>query len=48
VEHIQELPQLLRDILQDGDVLLTLGAGDIGAVAARLADELQAVGGSDD
>jgi len=48
VEHIQELPQLLRDILQDGDVLLTLGAGDIGAVAARLADELQAAGGSDD
>ena len=47
VEAIKELPGVLRDILQDGDVLLTLGAGDIGVVAARLADELQA-GGNDD
>jgi UDP-N-acetylmuramate--alanine ligase len=48
VEHISELPQVLQDILQDGDVLLTLGAGDIGAVAARLADGLQAAGARDD
>ena len=27
-------------ILQDGDVLLTLGAGDIGSAAARLAGDL--------
>jgi UDP-N-acetylmuramate--alanine ligase len=30
------LPDLLPGILQDGDVLLTLGAGDIGAVAGSL------------
>jgi len=44
VETISELPGLLADILQDGDVLLTLGAGDIGAVAARLPDDLRAAG----
>ncbi len=48
VECIGDLPQVLQDILQDGDVLLTLGAGDIGTIAARLADELQVAGGSDD
>jgi UDP-N-acetylmuramate--alanine ligase len=36
VESVQELPDLLPGILQDGDVLLTLGAGDIGAVAGSL------------
>ena len=36
VEAIDELPVVLGDILQDGDVLLTLGAGNIGAVAAQL------------
>jgi len=42
VEDMATLPTVLRDILQDGDVLLTLGAGDIGAAAARLPDALRA------
>jgi UDP-N-acetylmuramate--alanine ligase len=46
VETIGALPSVLGDILQDGDVLLTLGAGDIGAVAARLPDSLRAAGGA--
>ncbi|MGD8311147.1 MAG: UDP-N-acetylmuramate--L-alanine ligase [Gammaproteobacteria bacterium] len=40
VADLDALPVVLRDLLQDGDVLLTLGAGDIGAVSARLVDEL--------
>ena len=47
VESIDELPGVLRDILQDGDVLLTLGAGDIGAVAAQLPVTLQSAGGAE-
>ena len=31
-----ELPEVLSGLLQDGDIVLTLGAGDIGAIAARL------------
>jgi UDP-N-acetylmuramate--alanine ligase len=38
VPTISELPPILGDILQAGDVLLTQGAGDIGRVAQRLAD----------
>jgi UDP-N-acetylmuramate--alanine ligase len=41
VERIADLPAVLRDILQEGDVLVTMGAGDIGAVSARLADVLR-------
>jgi UDP-N-acetylmuramate--alanine ligase len=37
VEKLDMLPDVLDDILHDGDVLLTLGAGDIGAAAAQLA-----------
>jgi UDP-N-acetylmuramate--alanine ligase len=44
VEHIVDLPAVLKDILQDGDVLVTMGAGDIGAVSARLADALRVSG----
>ena len=40
VEDLAELPAVLNDLLQDGDVLLTLGAGDIGAASARLLTEL--------
>ena len=29
----KDLPQVLGDVLQDGDLLLVMGAGDIGAVA---------------
>jgi UDP-N-acetylmuramate--alanine ligase len=41
VEHVEELAESLRGVLHDGDVLLTMGAGNISAVAhdlkARLA-----------
>ncbi|PRH83576.1 UDP-N-acetylmuramate--L-alanine ligase [Arenimonas caeni] len=33
----RELPAVLADVLRDGDLLLVMGAGDIGAVAADLA-----------
>ncbi|MGH8402801.1 MAG: glutamate ligase domain-containing protein, partial [Gammaproteobacteria bacterium] len=36
VAHSRDLPDALLDVLKDGDLLLTLGAGDIGAVAAEL------------
>jgi UDP-N-acetylmuramate--alanine ligase len=38
------LPAALKDVLQDGDVLLMQGAGDIGSIAAKLAaSQLEAV-----
>jgi UDP-N-acetylmuramate--alanine ligase len=40
VEDLDSLPAVLNDLLRDGDVLLTLGAGNIGSVAARLATDL--------
>ncbi|HEU5397718.1 MAG TPA: UDP-N-acetylmuramate--L-alanine ligase [Gammaproteobacteria bacterium] len=36
VQKAQDLPEALGGVLRDGDLLLTLGAGDIGAVAAEL------------
>jgi UDP-N-acetylmuramate--alanine ligase len=36
VERVTDLPQVLPNILEDGDILLLMGAGDIGAVAAQL------------
>ena len=41
VEQIEELPVTLKGLLRNNDVLLTLGAGNIGAVAAKLKDELE-------
>ncbi len=37
VEDVAELESVLANILQEGDLLLTQGAGDIGGVAAKLA-----------
>ena len=34
---VRELPAVLADVLEDGDLLLVMGAGDIGAVVADLA-----------
>lgn len=42
VEDISELSPTLKGILKDGDILLTLGAGSIGAAANKLKDELAA------
>lgn len=36
IENINDLPAALLDVLEDGDVLLTLGAGNIGSLAAEL------------
>lgn len=38
VEDISEVPQVLHSILEDGDLLLTQGAGNIGQLARQLAD----------
>lgn len=37
VEKIDDLPKVLKSVLQDGDILLTLGAGNIGSMASKLA-----------
>jgi UDP-N-acetylmuramate--alanine ligase len=37
VEHCKELPGMLQHVLQDGDILLIQGAGNIGAMASFLA-----------
>ncbi len=42
VEDIHELGEILKGVLRDGDILLTLGAGNIGAAAAELEGQLQA------
>ena len=46
---LDELPRALADIVRDGDVVLTMGAGSIGAAAhelpGRLADAIAASGG---
>jgi UDP-N-acetylmuramate--alanine ligase len=36
VERVDDLAESLRGILHDGDVVLTMGAGNIGAVAQEL------------
>ncbi len=43
---LEELPQVLTGILRDGDVVLTMGAGSIGAVAQELGAALAAAGGA--
>jgi UDP-N-acetylmuramate--alanine ligase len=40
VAEVEEIPEVLAGLLQDGDLVLTLGAGNIGAVAARLPELL--------
>ena len=41
VESLDGLYPVLMDILKDGDLLLTMGAGDIGAYAAALPERLR-------
>ncbi len=43
VEAVADLPAALLDTLQDGDVLLTMGAGSIGGIAAKLFEAVGAV-----
>ncbi|MDX5333600.1 MAG: UDP-N-acetylmuramate--L-alanine ligase [Gammaproteobacteria bacterium] len=44
IESAEALPEALGDVLRDGDVLLTMGAGNIGAMAARLPERLAGEG----
>jgi len=46
VEEISTLPETLVGILEDGDILLTLGAGNIGAMAAQLPESLKTLSAS--
>ncbi len=43
VDSVADLPGVLPGVLQDGDVLLMAGAGDIGAMSAELAAQWSAV-----
>ncbi len=43
VESVTDLPSALLDSLQDGDVLLTMGAGSIGGTATKLFEAVGAV-----
>lgn len=36
VESLDDLQPVLLDLIEDGDLVLTMGAGDIGAYAAEL------------
>jgi UDP-N-acetylmuramate--alanine ligase len=41
VENIEDLANALNAVVQDGDVVLTLGAGSIGRVSSELADKMR-------
>jgi UDP-N-acetylmuramate--alanine ligase len=41
VEQLEELPQALNDVLESGDVLLMMGAGNIGQAAVTLPERMQ-------
>ena len=41
VPDLSQLPKLLAGVLSDGDVVLTLGAGDIGSVATQLPEAMR-------
>jgi UDP-N-acetylmuramate--alanine ligase len=45
LRSLDDLPQVLAGIVQDGDVVLTMGAGSIGAAAHDLPATLSAAGG---
>ena len=36
VDSLEEVPVILENLIEDGDILLTLGAGDVGAMPAKL------------
>lgn len=46
VSEVEDVPAVLRNIMQDGDVVLTQGAGSVGALAASLPTELSVDGGA--
>jgi len=46
VEQVELLPETLIGVLEDDDILLTLGAGNIGAMSARLPELLNSIASS--
>jgi UDP-N-acetylmuramate--alanine ligase len=40
VEQVADLPAAVNGVLNDGDVVLTMGAGSIGSLAGALAGHL--------
>ncbi len=48
VDPLDQLPALLERVIEDGDMVLTLGAGDIGVTAAGLAGRLSVREGTDE
>ena len=40
LEDIEDLPQVLHDVVNDGDIVVTMGAGNIGLVAAAMAEAM--------
>jgi UDP-N-acetylmuramate--alanine ligase len=46
VEDIAQMPRAILEAARDGDVVLAMGAGSIGAVPAQVRD-LAAAGGAD-
>jgi len=40
LETVEDLPVMLRDIVAEGDIVVTMGAGNIGLVAANMAEAL--------
>ena len=44
VEDVEKLDESLRSVLQDGDLVLTMGAGSIGRIASQLKESLEARG----
>jgi UDP-N-acetylmuramate--alanine ligase len=41
LEKIDQLPQALAPIIRDGDLIVTMGAGSIGAIASELPTTLK-------
>jgi len=44
VEQIEDVPDVLSNIVQDGDVVLTLGAGSVGLLASTMSEKLVEAG----
>ncbi len=45
IDDIRELAGTLNDVVEDGDLVLTLGAGDVGQVAGGLVQAMSSAGG---
>lgn len=46
VENINDAPEALHRIIQDGDIVLTLGAGSVGGLAVSLPEHFRTKSGS--